>query len=176
MTLFWVAQGVGLVALIFSVFSYQSKTRDKLLGRQMAGAFIYMLHFALLSAWTGFAMNALVALRNWIFGKKNTHSWAGSPAWMFLFMVLAVASLFFTWEGYISLLPVIAMILGVYARWQEQVSQIRIFTLIGCILWIPYNVTVQSYTGVVIDLIVIGSVVYGMWKHDRNPPVSLDGL
>jgi hypothetical protein len=165
--IFWFAQAVGLVALGFSVLAYQSKSKQQLLDRQMAGSFVYVLHYSLLGGWTGVAMNGIVAVRNWVFGKKGSASWADNPAWMWAFMAIAVAFLPFTWDGYISILPVIAMILGVYSRWQEHVSHIRLFTLIGCALWIPYNFVVASYTGIIVDVIVIGSVLYGMWKHDR---------
>ena len=167
MVVFWIAQGIGLIALGFSILAYQSKTKQELLSRQMAGAFVYALHYFLLSAWTGLFMNLIVAVRNWIFGKKNQHAWADNPFWMWFFIALALGTLPFIWEGPISFLPVTGIILGVYSRWQEKISQIRLYTIIGCVLWIPYNLVVRSYSGVLVDIIVIVATFYGIWKHDR---------
>ncbi len=169
---FWFAQAIGVVALGFSVAAYQSKNREKLLGRQMAGAFVYMAHFSLLSAWTGVAMNALVAVRNWVFSKRDTHAWAADDRWMWFFMALAAVSLYFTWQGYISLLPFLGILTGIYSRWKGDAAMIRFFTIVGCLLWIPYNVVVQSYAGIIVDLVIIGAALWGMWKHDRKPPVA----
>ena len=78
MSIFWIAQGIGVIALVFSILSYQSKTRDQILLRQLLGSIVYIVHFTLLSAWTGVVMNAIVVFRNWIFRKKDTESWAST--------------------------------------------------------------------------------------------------
>ncbi len=168
MTLFWFAQAIGIVALGFSVMSYQAKTRAKILNIQFLGSLVYMLHFGLLSAWTGLVMNAIVAARNWVFVRKDAEKWASHPAWLYGFMFASVGSLFFVWEGYISLLPALSMVLGVYARWQENPARIRIATLIGVLMWIPYTVAVESYAGTAAQFVVLAAVIYGMLKHDRR--------
>lgn len=168
---FWTAQAIGLVGLGFSLRAYQSKTKEGILGIQFAGAFIYMVHFALLSAWTGLAMNAIVAMRNWIFVRKASHPFAAHEAWMWFFMALAAASLFFTWEGPISLLPVVGVMFGVYSRWHfHDAFKIRFFSAIGCMLWLPYDLVVRSYSGAATDILTFAAIMYAMWKHDRLRP------
>ena len=164
---FWIAQGIGLIALGFSILAYQAKTREEILGRQMVGSFVYMLHFALLLAWTGVAMNAIVAARNWVFMKNDSEKWAKHIFWMHAFMFASLCALYFTWEGYISLLPGIAMLLGVYARWKGEPSSIRIYSLIGTLMWIPYTVAVSSYSGTLANVVISGAILYGILKHDR---------
>jgi hypothetical protein len=165
---FWIAQGIGLIALGFSFRAYQSKTREEILSIQMSGSFVYMAHFALLSAWIGVVMNALVAVRNWIFVRKETHAFARHEGWMWFFMALAGLSLLFTWEGFISVLPVLGVILGVYSRWHaKDAFTIRIYSAIGCILWLPYDLVVRSYTGAITDVLTLAVILYAMWKHDR---------
>lgn len=167
MIIFWIAQGIGLIALAVSFSSYQSKHRRDILFRQIIGSVVYVVHFGLLSAWTGLAMNAIVVARNWVFLKKEKAYWASHQAWMWFFMFVSVASLFFTWEGYISLLPAIAMVLGVYARWHEDEKRIRLFALFGVMLWLPYTILVHSYAGTLTQLVLAVAILYGIWKHDR---------
>lgn len=169
MTLFWVSQAIGLVALAVSFSSYQAKKRRDILFRQIIGSVVYVLHFGLLSAWTGLAMNAVVVLRNVVFLKKGDSYWASHQAWMWFFMALSVGVLFFTWEGPVSLLPTAGVLLGVYARWHEDEKRIRLFALLGVLLWLPYTVIVHSYAGTLTQIGLAVAILFGMWKHDRVP-------
>jgi hypothetical protein len=168
MTIFWIAQAIGVVALGFSVYSYQAKTREKILTRQMHGSFVYVLHFFILSAWTGLIMNLIVAARNWVFVKKDTEAWARHPLWLYLFMCIPVGVLPLVWEGWISILPTVAMLFGVYARWKGDASVIRLGTVIGLLLWIPYTVYVESYAGTASNIIILIAVLYSILKNDRK--------
>lgn len=168
MTLFWFAQAIGIVALGFSVVSYTSQTRKEILHTQFLGSLVYILHFGLLSAWTGLAMNAIVAVRNWVFIRKDSQKWASHPAWLFIFMGASLGVLPFIWEGYISLLPALSMVLGVYSRWQEKASFIRVSTLVGLLMWIPYTIVVESYAGTAANVVILFAVLYGMMKNDRK--------
>ena len=174
MNMFWIAQGIGVIALAVIVFSYQGKTRNKILNRQIVSSLFFIVHFALLSAWTGALTNAVVVARNWVFARKDTRKWAQHIGWVFLFCFLSVGTLYFSWDGFISLFPVVAVLLGIYARWQERASQIRLYGLVGCFLWLPYTVVVHSYAGTVTQLIIAAGIVYGMFRHDRTPPVVTD--
>ena len=168
MDLFLLAQGIGVIALIANIISYQSKTRDQILSRQMVGSLLFMAHFALLSAWTGAAMHAIVVVRNWIFGQKEKYVWAGHIIWLFVFFALSLGFLYFSWEGLISIFPAIAVLTGVYARWQEHPKHIRIWGLVGVLMWLPYTLIVESYPGTVTQLFIAGAIIYGMVKHDRE--------
>lgn len=169
---FWIAQGIGLVALAITFSSYQAKHRHEILSRQIIGAVVYVAHFGMLSAWTGLAMNAIVAVRNWVFLRKSTSYWASHQAWMWFFMALSIGMCFFTWEGYISLFPAMGMVSGVYARWHENERQIRVFSLVGVLLWLPYTLAVHSYAGTLTQIVLAIAVGIGMWKHDRTPARS----
>lgn len=166
MMLFWIAQGIGLIALLFLVLSFISRNRSDILSHQITGSVIYMLHFAFLSAWTGVAMNGIVALRNWVFGKNGTHAWAKHQGWMWAFMALSIGALLFVWEGYISLLPATAMVVGTYARWQHEEWRLRLLALLGVVLWIPYTVAVYSYAGTLTQIVMGIAGVYGILRHD----------
>lgn len=168
MSIFWVAQGIGVLALLLVIYSYQGKNRIIILDRQLWSSVLFIFHFVLLSAWTGVAMNAIVVARNWIFAKKDTEKWATSVWWVVLFIALSVGALFFTWEGLVSLLPMSAVIVGIYARWQEKPSQIRFLGLVGTFLWLPYTLIVHSYAGTLTQLVLMVGIIYGMVVHDRK--------
>ena len=172
MSIFWLAQGIGAIALALIVFSYQGKIRNQILIRQIFSALIFVVHYAMLFAWTGAFMNAIVVVRNWVFSKKDTNAWANNIAWVVLFSILSVGVLYFSWQGIISIFPVAGVLTGIYARWQDRAAQIRIFGLIGCVLWIVYTIAVDSYVGTVTQLIIAAGVIIGMLRHDRVPETA----
>lgn len=171
MNIFWIAQGIGILALLLVIYSYQGKNRTSILDRQMWSSVIFVAHFALLSAWTGVAMNIIIVIRNWIFAQKGKRVWAESVWWVVMFIGLSVGVLFFTWEGPVSLLPMLAVIVGIYARWQEKPSQIRFLGLVGVLLWLPYTVIVESYAGTLTQLVLMVGILYGIVMHDRKGTV-----
>jgi hypothetical protein len=168
MSIFWIAQAIGAVGFLFSVLSYNSKTRNAMLAHQSSGSLVYMFHYLLLAGWTGAAMELLVVARNWVFLKKETHAWAGNIRWMYFFMGLTFLLLFFTWQGPISLLPVMGILLGVYTRWHHGPAKIRLFSLVGVILWIPYNIYIQSIAATISGMVMGVIIVIAMIRHDRH--------
>lgn len=169
MNVFWIAQSIGAVALAIAVFSYQSKTRNRLLNRQIVSSVFFIVHFVLLSAWTGVLVNIIVVIRNLVFARKETHTWANHFGWVLFFFALSGGALYFSWQGLISLFPVASVLIGTYGRWQERAAQIRIYALVGCLLWIPYTLVVHSYAGTATQLIAATGVLVGMFRHDEMP-------
>lgn len=164
-----IAEGIGALALLVLIYSYQGKNRENILIRQLWSSVFFLFHFALLSAWTGVLMNAIVVVRNFVFAQKEKRAWAKSLAWVFFFIALSVGALFLTWEGPVSLLPAAAVIIGIYARWQEKASQIRVLGIVGACLWLPYTIIVHSYAGTLTQLVLIAGILFGMFRHDRKP-------
>ncbi|MBI3573535.1 YgjV family protein [Candidatus Kaiserbacteria bacterium] len=174
MNIFWIAQGIGTVALVIAVFSYQGKTRNQILNRQIVSSSLFIIHFALLSAWTGALTNVIVVARNWVFARKEIHAWAKHTGWVLFFCIVSVGTLYFSWQGFISLLPVTSVLLGIYARWQEKAAQIRAYGLVGCLLWIPYTIVVHSYAGTLTQLVIAGGIIFGIFQHDWKEKFQID--
>lgn len=174
MSIFWFAQLIGVAGFLFSVLSYNSKTRSAILTHQSSGSLVYMFHYILLGGWTGAAMELLVVMRNWVFLKKETHAWAANIRWMYFFMALALLLLFFTWQGPISLLPVTGILLGVYTRWHHGPAKIRLFSLVGVVLWIPYNIYIQSIAATVSGVVMGLIILVAMARYDIRLPKKDD--
>src|SRR5689334_19748727 len=102
-------QGIGYIALFFAVISFQKNKRGKILFLLITAEILFILHFSLLHAWVGAAMNALSALRSIIFSQKERRAWAQSPVWMWIFVGASLLAGLMTWTNYASLLPMIAM-------------------------------------------------------------------
>ena len=60
----YVIQALGLVALVFNVYAFASRTRDRILFRQAIASAFFVVHFILLGAVTGAVMSVIVIIRN----------------------------------------------------------------------------------------------------------------
>ena len=77
-----VAQGVGLVALIVTVLSYQARTTRGIALRQAVGSFFWTAHLLLLGAWTGGLLNLLGLVRGSVYSQRGERAWASRPFWL----------------------------------------------------------------------------------------------
>lgn len=162
------AQVIGAGALVVTAIAFQERTRSGILKRQIQGAVLFGVHYLLLGGAMGAAMAVIVALRDFVFGEKETHSWARHVLWLFFFLGLMSAALVVHWEGYISLLPVAGTALATYAFWQNDPKIIRIYMSGAASLWLPYAVYIGSYASLISHLVIIFSVNIAMSRLDRN--------
>ena len=64
-------QGIGYLALLFVILSFQKNNRSLILLYLVIAQSIFTLHFSLLSAWTAVAMNIVATVRTYIFYAKE---------------------------------------------------------------------------------------------------------
>lgn len=160
------AQLIGIVALLFILFSFQKNKKYSILLFLVIAQVLFTLHFGLLGAWTGAAMNGVAAIRTYIFNQRGTKSWSNNKFWLYMFILLFWASGIITWKGWYSLLPILAMTVDSFAVWNKKTSNIRLIMLIPRPLWFIYNFTVGSYAGMITEVFVLLSIVVGVIRFD----------
>ena len=84
--------------------------------------------------------------------------------------LMQVAALFFTWSGWLSLLPVTANIAATIAGYTHSARKVRIVgMLVNSPLWIVYNLIVGSWAGIldeaVSEISMIVSIIRYGWKN-----------
>ena len=151
------AQIAGIFALIFSVLSYQLRTKQQILITQMICVVLFVLHFLLLyfsgtkDALTGAALNAVSLVRNTAFmiaDKKQA-----SPKVRLLvavcFCLVIVAAGILTWNSALSLLFITAMLLNAVAMSMKEPQMVRIFILCSAPFAFTYDFFTSSIGGVI---------------------------
>ena len=84
-------------------------------------------------------MCAIVLGRNLVFMRKGEKGWASYPAWLYGFTGIAIVVLVIFWNGWVTILPVLAVVISMYAMWKDRPAQMRLFMLASCLVWIPYT-------------------------------------
>lgn len=165
--MFWVAQLIGFIGMAMLALAYIQKKRQTILAFNIASAISWTIHFLILGATTGAAMNAMSIGRAAAFyavaktkRRKND---------VFIIVVgafLIVAAI--TWQGYISVLPLVAMLLSTTALWQKDPQRIRAIVIASTPFWIVYNVITGSIAGVATEVMVAVSAAAGLYAYRRK--------
>ncbi len=164
-----IAQLVGFAALIFLLRSFSINKRKKILFFMVISQLIFAIHYFLLSAYTGAALSLISSLRAYIFGHKKKLRIEGKVYVPFTFILIILLSGIITWQGYESLLIVIALIIEVVALWSNKERKIRFLLLLTAPFWFLYNYLVNSYPGMITSSIIFTSLFIAILKFDVLP-------
>ena len=160
-------QGFGLVAAILGISAVQWKRRSTILFILLVANVFWVIHFSLLGAYSGSALNLagmIVIAVFFIFDNRSTR-----PQWLVgACIVLMIMAGLLTWDGWVSLLPTLGMIAGTVAISQINEQRIRVLSIATSILWLGYNVIVLSYVGAVKEIITILSTLIALWRFRRQ--------
>lgn len=159
----WV-QLIGFVGVALLIVMFQVNDRKKMLRIQMASALTMAIHFALLGATTGAALNVLRAMRNFFFIRYREHAWL-LPVTVSVFLSVGVI----TWHDWTSIFPMIGSTIGTMALWQKKPHVIRFLSLIVPPFWFTYNFLNGSYAGMIGDTVVFTSALAGIYRFDIAP-------
>lgn len=162
---YYIAQAVGLIGMSFAFISFQKNNNKQILLFQTMAAVTFTLHFILLGAFTGAAMNILGASRNIIFYNREKR-WANNKLWMYFFILLYVVSGILTWENYYSILPIMAMTLSTIGLWIQEARATRLVVLPSSPCWLIYNIINKSISGVLTETVLLLSLVVAIIRFD----------
>lgn len=159
------AQVLALFAILFWVISILLKNKKNILLMQVIANGIYGIEYLLLGAFSAASMNFLSFLRllvYYFYALLNIKM----PKWI-LFVFIALVLLFgiITYDGLISLLPIIITVLYTYAFWQNNLNVARIIYIVAAIIWIYYNYEVGAYVGIIGNTLEITTGLISLIKY-----------
>ena len=159
------AQVLALFAILFWVISILLKNKKNILLMQVIANGIYGIEYLLLGAFSAASMNFLSFLRllvYYFYALLNIKM----PKWI-LFVFIALVLLFgiITYDGLISLLPIIITVLYTYAFWQNNLNVAIIIYIVAAIIWIYYNYEVGAYVGIIGNILEITTGLISLIKY-----------
>lgn len=160
-----ISQVIGFVGTIVSFIIFQQNKRSRIIGLQILSTSLFAVHYILLGAFTGAALNLIAVTRSIVF-YNNDKKWAKSPAWLWFYIIVSVVASIFTWENWYSILPAIALVLTTIANWMKSETKIRLISFPNSPCWLIYNAITGSVAGVVTECIVMTSLIIGIIRYD----------
>ena len=171
-----IAQCAGILAMLFNIFSYQSKQQKWIIAMQLCGGALFSVNFLLLGATVGGVLNIIATVRAVIFLFKEKLK-ADRLPWFFgfLFLYIAVYVLNFTLWGKeptafnltIEMLPVIGMTALSIGFRLKKASDVRRCGLVSSPAWLIYNIAAGSWGAIACEVMTLISIVIGMLRHDK---------
>ncbi len=167
-----VAQIIGFLGAITYFIVFQQKQRKLILALSVAASSFFVLHFILLGAYTGAAMNAVNIFRSIIYYFNDKKLFSGK-GWLALFIGVSVVSCALTWNDAFSLLPLFSMTTTSVSFWLKNERYIRLLTLPTSPAWFLYNLHTHSIAGMITEVIISSSLIisiirYDVLKKDKN--------
>ena len=173
-----IVQGLGFVAMLFCVFSYQFKTGRALILCKVIGDLIYVLHYFLLTAYSGCVTVAVCALNGLVCGARSAGRWADWKGWKWFFSVLLLMASLLVWRKSFDPIPslcsFISILTSIWSTWSGNTRIIRVTKLavIGP-TFLVYCVLVRSYGGALCEIIGMSSAAIGLQRYRQKSRDSL---
>lgn len=163
-----IAQGVGIVAMFFFIFSFQQKNAKNIITWQMIGTLLFTINFFMLGEYLGAILNFIGFSRAVLFLKKDKlHT--DSIGWLigFTLAYLGAYALTFTvfgteptWQNFLlQCCPVLGMFFQHLGLRNEDPGKIRFFCFFGAVAWLIFNVAVFALGALLCESFNIVSII-----------------
>ena len=160
----WVAQIIGVGALITWVLSIQTNQRQKVLRIQVVANVLYGIQYCLLHIFTAGCLNFLSAIRCLLYEKKQKA--VTSIGYLLLFVLIVLLIGWWTYDGILSIIPIIITLIYTYASWQKNLTVFRVLFLLCAGAWTTYNLSVGAYAAFLGNIFEIISGVTSLLRFD----------
>ena len=154
-----------LVAIsdLFCILSMMSKNKKKVVFFLILSTIMFASHYMCLGGWTGAAialveivfLMALYLLETY---KKTQYNVLLSITTIILTIVLSIV----TWGGWISILPMVAMVIYLLGLIFKNVIIVKSCTFIRLALNGLYMLMLKSYIGAGLTLVILAFTIYGI--------------
>ena len=162
--MFWIentilAQICWFFALTITLIAFLQKEDTYVKKMMIVSVFFWGIHYFLLWIITWVMVIIIWYVRLILSVKYNKNIKA------FLFIVaLTLVSTFFTYEGIMSLLPIIASLSSAYAFFYLEKIQLRLTFIWGSFLWLVYNIYIWTLAGIINEIMVLSVLSFTVYR------------
>ena len=169
--IFYIAQGLGVVAIILGFINYIVKTRGQVIFFNSLTTVCFVLHYLCLGAWAGMALNFVGFIRNIVYyyaGKNGKVNKVLTLAFTVLMCAMGITVSLLAKEGWYFVLSVTALTINTFAMSLANPNHIRKSILITSPLVLAYDCFVLSAGGAVYESVAIISAVIGLIRYRKK--------
>ena len=164
-TLEIVAQAIGIVAMAVAIASFQFKKNKHFFMVQGVSTTLFFIHFLLLGEMAAAFMNLLGMARSICLNVKFLRNRICEALLLIGFTVVAVL----TYENWLTILILVALLVGTEVYWQNNAKHIRIYQLtIGSPFWLIHNIINFSIGGIITEVFNLISTAISMLRFRKS--------
>lgn len=158
-----IAQAIGILGMLLAVVSFQCRENRRFFVLQAASGAAFAVNFFLLGSMTAAFLNLLNILRGFAcgFAPKKWRSALCVTAG-----ILYIAATVLTYDSWLSVLVLLAQLVGTAVMWLDNGAVIRIAQL--CFTspaWLIHNICCFSLGGILCESFNLLSVVISMFRY-----------
>lgn len=158
-----------VVYYVLLIFTYQTKSRKKILVLNTVALIVNGFSYYLLRAYSGFAMMGLGIVRNVMFfySEKQKDETINKKDIIELTVLIGLSLIlsYFTYDGLLSLMAVVATMTYTVSIWQKNTKVYKILGLVVGIAGITYNIYIKSILGIVFESLLWLSALVGVIRE-----------
>ena len=162
-----IGQIFGFIAVVLGFISYQVKTKEKLMVVHTATCVVFCLHYLLIGAISGFALNCVGFVRNLCYANKDKKFLNHKSVPVIFAIIMGIMGII-TWQDERSILIVLGLIINTYCLSFKNPQNIRKSILISSPLVLVYDVLVLAVGGAIYEGTVIISSVIGILRYRKK--------
>lgn len=157
--LYYIGQGVGVLAMIESFFIYQIADRRKMVAAKLIDDVLWVTHFLLIGGYTGALTTGIAIFREIVFYFRGEKKWASSVWWAVGFSLLFASCAPLTWKNIYSIFPAAASVVSTWVFWVKNTAVGKLIQLPSAACMFVYDIVYRSYSGTLTQVITLASII-----------------
>ena len=165
--LYIISQVFALASFVFDLVAIQSRKKS-LLNLDTMAAFCSFLHYAFLGAWAGMVSKIITTVRNAVAANEASHKRKSPKILPIIFVGLYVIIGFFTFDSWLSLLPILAPSIYTIVIYTSDVQKIRYAAVVTNLIWLVYNIFVFSAVGIIAQVVLTINDLIAIYRYRKK--------
>ena len=162
-----IGQIFGAIAVVLGFVSYQVKTQKMMLVMQSITAVVFIIHYLLIGAMSGMALNVVALIRNLAYSRRDIKIFSGKACPIFFAAVMGIIGIL-SWQAWYSIFVVAGLVINSVCMSFKNPQNIRKSILISSPLVLIYDIFVISVGGAVYESVAIASALLGIIRFRKE--------
>lgn len=167
-----VANMIGGISFIVTLIAYHRKIKKKIFENMIIANVLDVIHYLVLGAYSGFITKVVALIRNFVIVKKEKFKWLSSKLVLVLFIIIYVITGYMTYTNIWSICCILAAIIYLIWCWNGNELQVKKAAFYCYFLWLIYNISVQSYAGITLNVVSIISTYIALMNERKKIKAS----
>ncbi len=175
---------LSLIGMVFTVISFQARSKKWLLFIQTAGSTFFFISYFFLGGIFGAIINSYYLIRNFVFlsidsGKEPKKARIACAIFCTMYVITYIVYTLIARPGLkndlLNLLPVLATIPGTIALVETKPVRLRLWKIPDSLFWLTYNTSVLSLGGILCEIFNLTSNTISIIRFRDKKKESEDG-
>ena len=141
--------------------------KEKILFMDLIAKIFTVAGLYCLGSLTGAYIMCMIFVMNVVCYFKERKNWK-LPVLYFLFEIVFIAILFYTYDGLSSILVFTCSSLTLFANWWLSPQYMRITAVWGCVIYLAYQISIKNWAGL-LEIGAFASNLISYLKYRKSP-------